>query len=174
MCFTYEAFLHSLMCVQRFLSSASKHTHHKNVNICIKVEKIERKCFSLLLITGGLGRSLNPTWGGRAKSFAAVWFSRKFGVGLEIWSCKALIHWVNQQSNSREKSMTTNIQFSKKKKKGITRKLWDEGEKNVWPKWWSWLGEGRSNPLVLTGKRLVQCPHRTVTVLNRLVDGTLT
>ena len=53
-----------------------------------------------------------------------------------------------------------------------TRRLW-EGEKKEWPRW-NWLAEGRSKPRMFTGKRLVQWPHLTVTVLNKLVQGTLT
>jgi hypothetical protein len=33
---------------------------------------------------------------------------------------------------------------------------------------------GRRRPLMLTVRRLLQWPHRTITVLNRLLLGTLT
>lgn len=40
--------------------------------------------------------------------------------------------------------------------------------------WWSWLAAGRSSARMLTESRLVQWPHLTVTVLKRLLQGTLT
>lgn len=53
----------------------------------------------------------------------------------------------------------------------ITDRLWWAGERKAWP---SWFAAGSSRPLILTERRLVQWPHLTVTVLNRLLQGTLT
>lgn len=54
----------------------------------------------------------------------------------------------------------------------VTKRLC-EADKKEWLKL-SWLAAGSSKLLMLTESRLVQCPHRTVTVLKRLLHGTLT
>ena len=54
----------------------------------------------------------------------------------------------------------------------VTKRLC-EADKKEWLKL-SWLAAGSGKPRMLTESRPVQCPHRTITVLERLLHGTLT
>lgn len=139
--------------------------------------KLDKKRRVLRLLIGGafggsstLNVDITVSW-----SLGLDWFSN------ELWGSGGISSCINQKKKKKSASSPildgildypNNRSIAKAWVNQVTKRLC-EADKKEWLKL-SWLAAGTSELRMLTVSRLVQCPHRTVTVLKRLLHGTLT